>query len=279
MKLKLACADFTFPLLPHAHALDLISKLGVEGVDIGLFHGRSHVRPEDVLDDVATSAKQLAARVRSCGLELADIYLQPGADFRSLAVNHSDAGERRRSREVFERSLDFVATCGANHMTGLPGMNWDGEAPDDSLSRGATELAWRVEQARSAGVVFAVEPHLGSIIATPALAARLVQATPGLTLTLDYGHFTYQGIEDAAVQPLIVYASHFHARAARPTRLQAPLKDNAIDYAVVLREMKRTGYAGWIGLEYVWIDWEHCNEIDTVSETILLRDHLRGVQL
>jgi NAD(P)-dependent dehydrogenase (short-subunit alcohol dehydrogenase family) len=30
-----------------------------------------------------------------------------------------------------------------------------------------------------------------------------------------------------------------------------------------------------IGIEYVWIDWEHCNEVDNVSETILFRDFLR----
>src|SRR4051794_26852684 len=37
MKLKLACADFTFPLLSHDHALDLIAILNFQGVDIGLF--------------------------------------------------------------------------------------------------------------------------------------------------------------------------------------------------------------------------------------------------
>ena len=35
-------------------------------------------------------------------------------------------------------------------------------------------------------------------------------------------------------------------------------------------------YDGDIGLEYLWIDWEHLNECDTVSETILLRDRLRA---
>ena len=27
-----------------------------------------------------------------------------------------------------------------------------------------------------------------------------------------------------------------------------------------------------MGIEYVWIDWEHCNEVDNLSETILFRD-------
>lgn len=37
MRLKLATADFTFPLLPHDQVLDLIAMLDIPGVDIGLF--------------------------------------------------------------------------------------------------------------------------------------------------------------------------------------------------------------------------------------------------
>ena len=36
------------------------------------------------------------------------------------------------------------------------------------------------------------------------------------------------------------------------------------------------GYRGYLGIEYVWIDWEHCNEVDNLSETIRLRDFLRA---
>jgi hypothetical protein len=32
-----------------------------------------------------------------------------------------------------------------------------------------------------------------------------------------------------------------------------------------------------MGVEYVWTEWEHCNEVDNLSETVLLRDHLLGL--
>jgi hypothetical protein len=38
--------------------------------------------------------------------------------------------------------------------------------------------------------------------------------------------------------------------------------------------MQETGYKGYVGVEYVWQDWERCNEVDNLSETILLRDFL-----
>jgi hypothetical protein len=75
---------------------------------------------------------------------------------------------------------------------------------------------------------------------------------------------------------LIAVASHFHARCARRGRIQASMKENVIDYRRVVDVMRQVGYAGYVGVEYVWVDWEHCNEVDNLSETILLRDLLRS---
>ena len=60
MRLKLATADFTFPLLPHDQVLDLIAMLDIPGVDIGLFEGRSHLWPSRQFKNPSTSGKALA---------------------------------------------------------------------------------------------------------------------------------------------------------------------------------------------------------------------------
>src|SRR5207249_2702599 len=127
-------------------------------------------------------------------------------------------------------------------------------------------------------IIFGTEAHVGSIAPDPVSAKRLATSVPGLTLTLDYTHFTRAGLPDSAVEPLIPHAGHFHFRGAREGRLQAPFKDNAIDYARVVNLLRAAGYKGWYGVEYVWIDWEHCNECDNLSETILLRDFLKSVE-
>jgi sugar phosphate isomerase/epimerase len=107
------------------------------------------------------------------------------------------------------------------------------------------------------------------------LAEKLVMDVPGLTLTLDYTHFTRLGLPDSGIEPLVKYASHFHVRGASQGRLQASFQNNAIDYGRVIEVMNAGRYSGWIGIEYVWIDWEHCNECDNLSETILFRDFVR----
>ena len=275
MKLKLACADFAFPLLPHDRVLDLIGMLEFEGVDIGLFEGRSHLWPSKVLTRPAKSGQALRRQLADRGLRCADVFLQMAPNFVPYAINHPQASRRRRARDWFLKTLDYAAACGAKHVTTLPGVRFGDEPWTDSWARSGAELAWRVEQARDRRIVFSVEAHVGSIAPRPKEALRLVRDVPGLTLTLDYTHFTRSGLPDRAVEPLLPHATHFHARGACKGRLQASFPQNRIDYARVLRLMQKTGYRGYVGVEYVWVDWEHCNEVDNLSETILLRDYLR----
>ncbi len=277
MEPRFACADFTFPLLPHDDVLALIAMLGFTGVDIGLFEERSHLWPSREFANAEASARQLKAKLDARGLQAADIFLQLAEDFTPYAINQPDETRRRHARECFMHTLDYAAACGCRHVTTLPGVTFPDEAPASSWSRAVDELAWRVEQAQANGLILGVEAHVGSIVSDPLTAARLVEAVPGLTLTLDYTHFTRLGMADSEIEPLVKYASHFHVRGAREGRLQESFARNSIDYARVYAAMQETDYTGWIGIEYVWIDWEHCNECDNLSETILFRDFLRAL--
>ena len=193
----------------------------------------------------------------------------------AAGVERALLARRQRARDWFLRTLEYAGGVGAQHVTLLPGVEFADEEPARSWDRAVVELAWRVEQAARCGIVCAVEAHVGSLVSEPQRALRLVQETPGLTLTVDYTHFTRAGLADCAVEPLLAYASHFHVRGACPGRLQTSFAGNTIDYARVVALLQQRSYAGWLGIEYVWIDWERCNECDNLSETILYRDQLR----
>ena len=273
---KLASADFTFPLLPHDNVLDLVAALEMDGIDIGLFEGRSHLWPSREFTNLSKSARTLKKKLDDRGLAPADVFLQMNPDFVPYAINHPQPARRRKARDAFLRTLEYASRLGSPHVTTLPGVYFDGDEPQsDSWQRSQDELAWRVEQAKQHRIIFSVEAHVGSLAPNPADAGRLVRSVPGLSLTLDYTHFTRLGMPDADIEPLVKHATHFHVRGARQGRLQTPFKDNTIDYIRVLRAMRKAGYQGYLGIEYVWIDWEHCNECDNVSETILFRDFLR----
>ena len=239
MILKLACADFTFPLLAHDKVIDLIALLGFEGVDIGLFEGRSHLWPSRVFEELPGSARELACKLGDRGLVAADVFLQTAPDFVSLAPNHPDLARRRQARDWFARTVEFAGRvrCPARFRAARRPLRrrLRGRVLPTLLRRAGLALRDGPDE----GITFSVEAHVGSIVPTPESAAELVRSVPGLTLTLDYTHFTRAGVPDAEVEPLIAHASHFHARGARPGRLQASFKENVIDYGRVLDVMRR----------------------------------------
>ncbi|HEV2319312.1 MAG TPA: sugar phosphate isomerase/epimerase family protein [Verrucomicrobiae bacterium] len=274
MKPKFSCADFSFPLLSHGAAVRVISMLGLRGVDIGLFAGRSHLRPEKELNRPEKNGAALRVRLKREGLVASDIFLQVHDNFTDFAVNHPEAKRRDFARRRFLKTLDYAAAAGSNHVSILPGVTFAGESRNTSLARAADELAWRVERAASLKLTVGIEPHIGSVVDTPGRAMDLAGRVPGLGLTLDYAHFTRAGMPDAEIKPLCARATHFHARCARKGRLQSSYKENTIDFAGALKALNHHHFRGWIALEYVWIDWEHCNEVDVLSETIQLARHL-----
>jgi sugar phosphate isomerase/epimerase len=274
---RLACADFTFPLLEHDKVLDLTSALQLDGVDIGLFEGRSHLWPSREFAKISKSAAALRSKLSDRGLKPADVFLQLDPDFVPYAINHPEDDRRKHARDMFLQTLDYASAVGSPHVTTLPGVYFESVEPAaDSWQRSQDELAWRVARAKEHGVTFSVEAHVGSLAPNPHEAERMVRGVVGLTLTLDYTHFTRIGMQDTEIEPLVAFASHFHVRGARQDRLQASFKDNVINYARVLDVMRASAYSGYLGIEYVWIDWEHCNESDNLSETILFRDFLRA---
>ncbi len=203
MNLRLATADYSFPKLKWEQTLRLARDIGMQAMDLGLFAGRSHLDPDEVLSNPAEAAARVSTALRANELDIADVFGQPGRVFEENAVNHPDPAVRRRAEEFFYRILEFATRCNARHLTLLPGVHFAQETHDDSLKRCAEELAWRTTAAAKSGITFAVEAHIGSIVPTPARAKRLLESVPGLTLTLDYTHFTYQGLPDDAAVPCL----------------------------------------------------------------------------
>lgn len=272
-KIKISCADFTFPLLPHDKVLDLIAMLDCEGVDIGLFTGRSHIQAETEFAQLKKKARFLQQKAAQRGLAIADIYLQLDNDLAKFAINHPDAKKRTYAREQFLKLIEYAQYAGAEHITCLPGMTFPAiESLIDSVQRSYEELNWRVEQVNKTNLSFSIEAHVGSPYTNPEDVVTLIKSVPGLQITLDYTHFIRNGYSQQQADTLLPYANHFHARGAQPGKLQSSVAENSIDYEKIVQQLKAGKYTGWIGLEYIWIKWEQCNQVDTLSETILLRD-------
>ena len=274
--MRLACSDFTWPRMRHEFVLDLVAELGFDGVTLGLFSGYSLVTPEQIREDVAVWAGRLRERVEARGLEIADVFAIQSLDMIDLAVNHPDARQRELSAAFFEDLLEFTVRLGASGMTILPGMPFE-EPFEASVGRSAEELGWRLERAGERGIRLSVEPHVEAHVNSPEKVARLLELTPGLELTLDYGHFALQGIPDCDVEPLLDHARHVHCRGGREGYVQTRFQDNAIDFGRVIERLNELHYTGFFEIEYVHDEQgPGCSECDNLQEVINFRDFARA---
>jgi sugar phosphate isomerase/epimerase len=274
MKPKFACSDFTFPLLKHNHVLTLISMLGFEGVDIGLFEGRSHLQPSTEFKAIKKNAKRLSQELERNHLVAADVFLQCNNDFSVYAINQPKKERRDLARDWYLKTLDYASNLNAHHVTILPGVAF-GKDYEVDFALAAEELLWRVEKAKDYKITLGFEAHVGSLVQEPKKAQRLVKSVKGLTLTLDYTHFIRIGMKEKDYSILMPYASHFHARNAAPGQLQTIFKENKIDYRKVVKSMLETNYKGYVGIEFFWMEWENGNRVDNISETILLKNYIK----
>jgi sugar phosphate isomerase/epimerase len=262
-------------MLPHTVALDLIAGLGFEGHDLTLVAGdRGVVSLDEVRKDIPGWAGRLEERIRGRGLEIADVAAW--SDYKTMAPNHPDPVERENGLALFRDVLALATALGAPGLTMVPGIDWPDESHEESLARAGQELERRALEAAEHGLRFSVEPHVGSVCRTPADAMRLCELAPTLTYTLDYSHYVCQGFSDEDIEPLLAHAGHLHARGAADGRMQAPLAENTIDYERFVDQLGKRDYDGFLSVEYVWISWGGLNDVDVISETVMLRDLLRA---
>lgn len=271
-----SCADFTFPVLERTKALSLIKLLGFDYVDIGLFARSTHFSPLDL----ATAPRSYTAKVmrdlNTVDLRVSDVFLQTGVDPSEAAANDPNSAVRSKNRDIFKTALEFCVTAGSRHLTGLPGVYHADTSRDHDFNLAAEEAAWRIAECTSAGVIYAIEPHVGSICMDIESTHTFLAAVKGMTLTLDYGHFVMTGETSARVHDLLPSASHIHVRGGAPERLQTSVNENTIDFSGMLTGLQRLSYDNFLALEYVWVDWKDCNRTDNVSETVLLRHALES---
>jgi sugar phosphate isomerase/epimerase len=161
-------------------------------------------------------------------------------------------------------------------MTLLPGVIWDELGAERSFELAREALTELVADGRDAGLRVSIEAHLESVVEEPERAVALVEAVPGLQFTLDYTHFIAANMPPERIHPMIPHTGHFHARQGAPGQLQSLDGEGTIDFADIVGRLRASGYDSYLCVEYTWQEWRDCNRLDVLSESVILRDKLRG---
>jgi sugar phosphate isomerase/epimerase len=274
--MELTCTSFSFPKLSFEDACRAIALLGIPAVDLGAHAGGGHLEPDAIEARPAAVADRVKRALDAAGLRAADLFPTFGHGFRDRPVNHPDPAVRAANRGRFEAYVILCQAVGCPGITLLPGVPWDELGADGSFDLAVATLTEYAAIAGEAGLRLSVEPHLESVAEAPEQALLLAERTPGLRLTLDYSHFVAQGVPPERVHPLVPHAGHFHARQAAPGFLQTSKRLGTLDFADIVGRLRAAGYDGYLCVEYTWQEWRGCDNVDVISESIVLRDELRG---
>lgn len=254
----MACSSWSFGILPLEKSVRIIRVLGFDRVDVGF----SHIR----FDPSASSLQQgreLNRKLRNEGIAISDLF--PALPFET---NDPNSTHRKRNRMRFEQILGFAVGIESPGITLKPGTR---QTMND-------EEGWQIcldvlgefcLLARKEGLRLSVEPHVESIIEVPKRARELVAGVDGLKITLDYSHFIAMDCAIDDVKILHPYTAHLHLRQARKGRVQIAAKNGVIPVRRILGDLIEGGYSGVISMEYQNSDWQQCNDIDVVTETVV----------
>lgn len=261
--MRMTITSWSFPACTLAEARSVSEALGFRAMDVGLLHGAALSR-ERIISDPERAAQDLG------GLVVSNLYWLFGRDISENAV--SDPAARARNTAEFDTVCRFAKAAGSPTIFVLPGVS--GPGAFDASAAGLRDL---VAVAGRHGVTLTVEPHVGGLLASPADTLRMLDQVPGLKLALDYAHFVCMGFRQAEIDVLAPHAGHVHLRQARPGALQAKWGEGVLDFTALVGTLRDAGYDGWLAVEYVHQGYMNTLFDDVLTETIRMRDHLRGL--
>jgi sugar phosphate isomerase/epimerase len=271
--IRLGCHLWSFGGCTVAEAAAITRALGLGCLDLG--NGRD-LDPAYIAAHRREEADRFKRIGDQAGIEFIDCFPQVSQDGMPFTNNHPDGTQRERCRDIWRGFFPFASDIGLSGVTLSPGRYWEGEPAQAGFDRAAEELRWAVAEGYRHGIAVRIEPHIESVTWCPELVLAMLDAVPGLTITLDHSHFIFHGLPYEQIAVLHPYASHWHARQARSGEAQSRGPAGQIDFARIIQDLQLRGYSGVVCLEYVHGAWLQQDRVDTLTETVALRDELRA---
>ena len=307
--LPLACHTWGFSDKPLDEAIQTIARLGFNYVDLG---SGPHLDIDAAAKNPLAEARGIRVLLDYFHLELTDLYLMLPAlssldegrrlyevrQFERLLVFATELGvpgitlspgietpEIKNARiprlELYTNPIvpdDEDEDDEAPELEpGVFDVEEDPEPQPPSPFDYAVDSFQRiVELIEDTDLRLSFEPHIDSVAATPEKALAMLEAVPGLSLTLDWAQFVAQGIISREIEPLLQHTAHVQIRQAGRGRLQTPYHEGAVDIRQVVSMLLRNDYRGAISIEYMTrADTAEPAILDVVRETSLVRDAIR----
>lgn len=254
-------------------ALGTLARLGFRCVDLGIGSHLNAARAAHPQHRV-TLAQEILEDLRTYKLRVTDFTLP------LTRIAAADEEKRRTEIQLFKALLPLVKASGAPGITVSPGMKpAEDEDAEQVFERAAAALREMLDAARRFGLALSVEPHLDSLLLSVADVQRLLQAVPGIQITLDFAQMLALRIRLAELEPLLPQTRHVQFRPAAAGRLQVPLARSKLDVPATLALLRQANYVGALGLELLPPPiWGGPARYPMIAELLALRDAVRDAR-
>lgn len=263
--MRLSITSWSFPACTLDEAVGIARALGIEALDLGYFY-RAALDKAAILAD----PEAVAARVRTLPIAVPSFYHLFGNSVADR--NLSDPANRNANLRDFAQIARFCRSANIPTVFVLPGVVNQGQSLEDAMQASSTSLSALIDIAGGEGVTLTIEPHVHSLLQTPAQTRDLIERTPGLKLTLDHAHFVCMGNLQPDIDALLPHAAHIHLRQAKPGALQTKYHDGTIDFPALIGALARHNYQGSLAIEYVHQAYMNTLSEDVLTETVTMRD-------
>ncbi len=269
-QLKIACHAWAYNNVSLEEAVGTIARLGFRYIDLGsgphLDVGRAAAYPQ-------AEAERISSLLHEFDLEITDLYLM------MPHTNAPDPSKREAHLTLFERLIPFAVALGTPGITISPGIIHKEDGEEHSRARAIPALLRMLQAAEDTELRIAFEPHMDSVAERPEHALLLLEAVPGLSITLDYAHFVTQGIIRREIEPLLDHIAHVQIRQARRGVLQTTFEDGTINIGQLVEDLDAAGYRGTLTVEYMTtFGWHGMQKVRINREIVRTRDILRSAR-
>ena len=242
---RIGISTLTWLSQPAEWGIRRAAALGFGWVDVGVIQPMTGLGPAQLADDFETIASRWEAALRETGVGAA-----------TFNANIPFDTEKREKQRQATALCEAAARLNVRHGVTL------NNGPSDDMTPTVDHLAPILDVFDAHGQTLMVESHRHNWTETPAQAKQLLEALPGLKLTLDAAHFIALGYGPEDWAELLPAVRHCHVRPASRDAIYTTTDQRAAVFDAWLRNMTDADYTGCFTYELI----EH-QTIDAEAET------------
>jgi sugar phosphate isomerase/epimerase len=218
----IACSTLCFAKLPLDEALQTIRRLSFTKADLAIHEEGPHLRPSEVVADVAKVSQKLKASTLG---------------FAAFHVNLGDQDTPMVRGQL--RAILRLARLLAVPLISVPAA-----AAGSDLNHDVLRLKEWSQFARTEGVMLCIETRAGTLTADPLGALELCKRVPTIGITLDPSHYHVRPHAGANYDQLIPHVRHVRLRDTghRPEEFQVRVGQGELDFGRITGMLERCAY-------------------------------------